>query len=101
MTLLVQRGDTQTFVPVRTLNAERRLTVLSREWCHLCHDLLDAPRPGRASSASRSRCSDVDAFPELEAEWSEKVPVVLAGGRELCHYFLDEAAVRAHFQRIG
>jgi thioredoxin reductase (NADPH) len=44
---------------------------------------------------------DVDAFPELEAEWGEKVPVVLAGDLELCHYFLDEAAVRAHFQRIG
>ncbi len=27
------------------MNAERRLTVLSREWCHLCHDLLDALRP--------------------------------------------------------
>jgi thioredoxin reductase (NADPH) len=43
----------------------------------------------------------VDAFPELEAKWGEKVPVVLAGGLELCHYFLDEAAVRAHFRRIG
>ncbi len=27
--------------------------------------------------------------------------MVLAGELELCHYFLDEAAVRAHFQRIG
>ena len=39
--------------------------------------------------------------PELEAEWGEKVPVVLDGDVELCHYFLDEAAVRAHFRRIG
>ena len=24
---------------------ERRFTVMSREWCHLCHDLVDALRP--------------------------------------------------------
>ena len=34
-------------------------------------------------------------------EVREKVQVVLAGDLELCHYFLDEAAVRAHFRRIG
>ena len=83
------------------MNAERRLTVLSREWCHLCHDLLDALRPLQGELGFEVEVLDVDAFPELEAEWSEKAPVVLAGGRELCHYFLDEAAVRAHFQRIG
>ena len=24
---------------------EQRFTVMSREWCHLCHDLVDALRP--------------------------------------------------------
>lgn len=75
--------------------------MLSREWCHLCHDLLDALKPLQSELGFEVEVLDVDAFPELEAEWSEMVPVVLAGGRELCHYFLDEAAVRAHFQRIG
>ncbi len=75
--------------------------MLSREWCHLCHDLLDALRHLQGELGFEVEVLDVDAFPELEAEWSEKVPVVLAGGRELCHYFLDEAAGRAHFQRIG
>ena len=75
--------------------------MLSREWCHLCHDLLDALKPLQAEFGFEVEVLDVDAFPELEAAWSEKVPVVLAGGLELCHYFLDEAAVRAHFRRIG
>ena len=83
------------------LSAERELTVLSREWCHLCHDLLDALHPLQQELRFTVKVVDVDAFPELEAVWSEKVPVVLAGETELCHYFLDEAAVRAHFRRIG
>jgi len=42
------------------------------------------------------RVVDVDRFPELEARWSEWVPVVLAGDTELCHHRLDEAAIRAY-----
>lgn len=83
------------------MSAERRLTVLSREWCHLCHDLLDALKPLQDELGFDIEVIDVDAFPELEAQWGENVPVVLAGSLELCHYFLDEAAVRAHFRRIG
>ncbi len=82
------------------MNAERRLTVLSREWCHLCHDLLDALRPLQGELGFEVEVLDVDAFPELEAEWSEKVPVVLAGGLELCHYFLDEAKTREYLSGI-
>ena len=75
--------------------------MLSREWCHLCHDLLDALKPLQHELGFELEVIDVDTAPELEAEWGEKVPVVLVGSLELCHYFLDEAAVRAHFQRIG
>ena len=87
--------------PSEPLSAERQLTVLSREWCHLCHDLLDALAPLQQELGFTVDVLDVDAFPELEALWSEKVPVVLAGETEICHYFLDEIAVRAHFRRIG
>ena len=41
---------------------------------------------------------DVDAHPPLEAEWGDKVPVLILGdartGREICHYHLDAAALR-------
>ena len=39
---------------------------------------------------------DVDADPALEARFDERVPVLEGAGTELCHYFLDEAAVRAY-----
>lgn len=74
----------------------RELTVLSREWCHLCHDLVAALEPLLAELGWRFRVIDVDQHPELEARWDELVPVVLHGDTELCHYHLDETAVRAY-----
>ena len=32
---------------------------------------------------------DVDEYPALEAKWGDKVPVLLDGETEICHYFLD------------
>jgi hypothetical protein len=37
---------------------------------------------------------DIDADPALEEKYNDFVPVLAAGGRELCRYFLDAAKVR-------
>jgi thioredoxin reductase (NADPH) len=74
----------------------RELTVLSREWCHLCHELVARLEPLAAELGWVLRVVDVDTDPQLDARWDELVPVVLAGEHELCHHHLDEAAVRAH-----
>ena len=39
---------------------------------------------------------DIEGRPELEARFGERVPVLHCDGAEVCHYFLDEAALRAH-----
>ncbi|WP_298625951.1 glutaredoxin family protein [uncultured Zoogloea sp.] len=84
------------------MSADRQLIVLSRMWCHLCHDLLAALAPLQDELGFSVRVVDLDTdAPELEEVWGEKVPVLLDGDVELCHYFLDETAVRAHFRRIG
>lgn len=82
------------------MNAARELTVMSREWCHLCQDLLDELEPLAAELGWTIRVLDVDADPVLEARWDELVPVVLAGDTELCHYHMDESAVRAYCGRF-
>ncbi|WP_408003459.1 glutaredoxin family protein [Pseudothauera nasutitermitis] len=74
----------------------REFTVMSREWCHLCHDLVAQLEPIAAEYGWSVKVVDVDQHPELEARWDELVPVLLAGDVELCHYHLDELAVRAH-----
>jgi len=40
---------------------------------------------------------DVDEDEALEARYGELVPVLVAGGEQLCHYHLDLAAVEAYF----
>jgi glutaredoxin len=83
------------------MSAVRQFTVLSREWCHLCHELVAALEPLAAELGWTVSVVDVDADPALEAQWDELVPVVLAGERELCNYHLDEAAIRAHVRDFG
>lgn len=75
------------------------LILYGRSWCHLCDDMLAALEPLRAQYGFEIEVVDVDADPALEARFGELVPVLWADGRELCHYHLDAAAVRAHFEK--
>lgn len=65
------------------------LTLLSRNYCHLCHDMEAAVRPIAEQFGALLTVVDVDADPELEARYDELVPVLLSEGQEICHYFLD------------
>lgn len=81
-------------------NSRARLTVLSRRWCHLCDDLLDALRPICAELGADIEIIDIDTHPELEDRYGEHVPVVLGGENELCRHFLDVEAVRAYLLNL-
>lgn len=76
------------------------LTLMSRGYCHLCHDMEAALAPVAAEYAATVKVLDVDADPVLEAKYDELVPVLLHGEVELCHYFLDEAKVREYLAEI-
>lgn len=77
-----------------------RLTVFSRSWCHLCDDLLAALEPLRKEFGAQVEVIDVDEHPGLEERYGELVPVLMAGDMELCHYYLDSAAVRAYLLNL-
>ena len=76
------------------------LTLMSRAWCHLCHDMEKALAPLAAEFDASVTILDVDADPELERRYDELVPVLVHGDKELCHYFLDEAKVREYLSEI-
>ncbi|WP_371325218.1 glutaredoxin family protein [Dechloromonas sp. ZY10] len=76
------------------------LTLISRGYCHLCHDMEEALNPLAAEFAATVSVVDVDADPALEAKYDELVPVLLHGDHELCHYFLDVAKVREYLAGI-
>ena len=74
-------------------------TVYSRSYCHLCEDMLAALQ-ALALPANTIAVVDVDADERLLAQYDELVPVLTARlhdqpEQRLCHYFLDENAVRA------
>lgn len=79
-----------------------RFTLYSRSYCHLCEDMLAALQSlAPAGGPFEVEVVDVDADPALVERFDELVPVLY--GRldepELCHYFLDEAAVRRYLER--
>jgi len=74
-------------------------TLYSRSYCHLCEDML-AALDALQGQGQRFTVDviDVDADPALVERFDELVPVLYGdpAGDELCHYFLDEAAVRRY-----
>lgn len=76
------------------------LTLMSRIYCHLCHDMEVALAPLAAEFGARVTVVDVDTDPILEAKYDELVPVLLHGDTELCHYFLDEPKTREYLVEI-
>jgi hypothetical protein len=77
--------------------------LYSRSWCHLCEDMLAALRACMARHGLPYTVDvvDVDADPALVARFDELVPLLYAEGVELCHYFLNEAALLDHLARLG
>lgn len=77
------------------------LTLISRGYCHLCHDMEVAVEPLLAEFGATLRVLDVDADPALEAKYDELVPVLLHRDSELCHYFLDGDKVRQYLGELA
>jgi hypothetical protein len=71
----------------------QQLTLLVRAYCHLCDEMREAVRPLAEQARVAVNEIDVDTDQALEARWGERVPVLLAGNRELCHYRLDRTAL--------
>jgi thioredoxin reductase (NADPH) len=42
---------------------------------------------------------DIDSDPELAARYGHKVPVLVGGDEEICHYFLDEPQLAEYLSR--
>ena len=76
------------------MNPARRLTVFERAGCHLCDDMVSTLSEWKTELGFEIERVDVDASPDLAARYGAKVPVLVHGSSELCHYFLDLDALR-------
>jgi hypothetical protein len=72
-----------------------RLQLLVREGCHLCADAATTLAGLAAEAGLEPPPSvDVDADPELQAEYGDRVPVVLLDGREHSYFSVDVRRLR-------
>lgn len=78
-------------------------SLYSRSYCHLCDDMLQALQALSAEYPFTVEVIDIDADDMLVSQFDELVPVLFGqkpglGANQLCHYFLDEAKVRAFLE---
>jgi glutaredoxin len=71
----------------------KRLTLFTRERCHLCHKAHDALERVRARIPFELAVVDLDreADPEKKTLYDWEVPVVELEGRKIMKYRVDEA----------
>lgn len=87
-----------------------RFVLYSRSYCHLCEDMLNALMALQTAELRFDVAVidvDADADPALVERFDELVPVLFgqpegaAEPVELCHYFLDPAAVQRHLAQMN
>jgi glutaredoxin len=71
-----------------------RLVLLTRAGCHLCVVAAETLQriAGEAGLVATER--DVDTDPDLQAEYGDRVPVVLLDGREHSYFTVDVVRLR-------
>ena len=71
-----------------------RLQLLTRAGCHLCDVAAETLARIGAEAGLEPQAVDVDADPELQAEYGDRVPVVLLDGREHSYFTVDVERLR-------
>jgi glutaredoxin len=71
------------------------VTVVTRKGCHLCEVAEAEVQRICAELGVQWQPTDVDADPELRAEYGERVPVILINGEEHGYWRVEEDRLRA------
>jgi glutaredoxin len=71
-----------------------RVRLLTRTGCHLCETAAEVLAPIAAEAGLAVTPLDVDADPDLQAEYGDRVPVVLLDGREHSYFTVDVPRLR-------
>lgn len=76
-----------------------QLILYVRRDCHLCADMHRDLLALEPRLPIRVDLVDIDSDAELAARYGHKVPVLVAGDEEICHYFLDEPQLDEYLNR--
>jgi hypothetical protein len=67
-----------------------------RHGCHLCEDMYGELQQLPESGQFQVRLVDIDTDGVLQEKYGLKIPVLMAGEHEICHYTLDPATLREY-----
>ena len=67
---------------------------MTRDGCHLCEAAAATLAPIAEEAGLEVHDVDVDTDPELQAEYGDRVPVLLLDGREHSYFTLDVPRLR-------
>jgi thiol-disulfide isomerase/thioredoxin len=70
------------------------LTLYMRVGCHLCETMQQQLAVLQQQYHFSINIIDIDADNDLRMRYGGRIPVVAMGEQEICHYYLNEAAVR-------
>lgn len=76
------------------------LTLYSRIGCHLCEDMENLLPNYLGEAGIALNIIYIDKNSELESEYGSLVPVLKAGEKEICHYFLDVKALQQYISEV-
>ena len=77
--------------------SRRVLTLYERSGCHLCQEMREHLACWRARLGFFLEVVDIDREPERTGHLAVRIPVLMEGPHEICHYRLDERALVRHF----
>lgn len=79
--------------------ADHQVTLVTRSGCHLCEEAEALLRQLSREVGFGYAEIDVDADPARQAEYSDRVPVILIDGREHGYWRVEEERFRAAVNR--
>ena len=77
-----------------------QLVLYVRQDCHLCAEMRGELMALETRLAVTFELVDIDSDPKLVARYGHKVPVLVGGDEEICHYFLDEPQLAEYLSRL-
>ena len=77
-----------------------RLTIYSRQGCHLCDEAKDVIERVRQRVDFSLEVINVETDPALEREYGEQIPVVLINGNRAYKYHVDEAEFERKVRKL-
>jgi hypothetical protein len=77
-----------------------RLTVYSRHGCHLCDEMISELHAAGAAQRFALDVVNVDTDVSLRMRYGKRVPVLVHGAHEICHYHLDGGKLNEYLSKI-